>query len=86
MVLFPRTPSPNPSLLFFGTISKLALEDYQRRFLSMSDAAYLDDLLKQSHTVAGLLKKKFQALQMALWLLALAILPWAVTIYLSKSS
>jgi Family of unknown function (DUF5706) len=83
---FPRTPSPNPSLLFFGTICQFRLEDYRSRFIAMSDAAYLEDLLNQTHTVAALLHKKFAALRTALLFLLASVLPWGATLYLSKLS
>ena len=81
---FPRMPSPNPSLVFFGTISQFTPEEYRTKFLTASDSEYLEDLLCQVHTVAVLLRKKFAALQKALLFLLLSVLPWGATIYLSK--
>jgi Pycsar effector protein len=81
---FPRMPSPNPSLIFFHTISQLTCDEYRTKFLAASDTEYLEDLLCQAHTVAILLRKKFAALQKALLFLLLSVLPWGATIYLSK--
>ena len=81
---YPKTKSQNASLLFFDTISGLHFDEYRRRFIGMTDEAYLEDLLSQSHTNAGILRTKFRALKGTLIFILLSVPPWAIATYLSK--
>lgn len=82
--LFPRTNSPNSSLLYFGTIADLKADEFQRRLRAQSNSEYLDDLADQAHRNAQILQRKFTCLKIALALILLAAFPWAITVYLAK--
>lgn len=81
---YPKTKSKNDSLLFFGTIAILKLEEFKKRFKQMNEEEYLDDLLSQIHVNAEILNKKFLNLKASLILLLFATAPWIYAIYLSK--
>src|SRR5260370_1577264 len=81
----PRTSGPK-SLIFFGTISSLPIDEYRKTAYSQSQEDYLQDLLIQSHVVACIVAKKFWALQWAYRMLFLALPPWAASIYLFKAA
>lgn len=77
---YPRTSSPNDSLIYFGTIAKLDVEEFLRRCREQSEDQHLWDLCNQTHLNSLLMSKKFTALKVALVSLLVAIVPWAVTI------
>ncbi|WP_243368952.1 Pycsar system effector family protein [Microvirga solisilvae] len=81
---FPRLSSPNKSLIYFGTISRLTLKDYHNQFLQMSEEDYLRDLIAQCHINSAILETKFNCLKAALMCLLLTLAPWTTTIYLAK--
>ncbi len=80
---FPKIGSRNSSLIFFGTVALLKFDEYKKKFREMSREEYFDDLLSQIHINAEILNKKFVFLKSSLILLAVAIIPWLVGIYLS---
>jgi len=82
--LFPKTASPNTSLVYFGTIGNMKVDEFRRRLRTQTDAEYHDDLAEQCHVNAGILARKFWCLKIALALLLLAALPWTLTVFLSK--
>ncbi len=81
---YPKTESRNSSLIFFGTVGALKFDEFTKKFKEMNKEEYLDDLLYQIHINAEILNKKFSYLKYSLRLLAIAIIPWLVAIYLSK--
>jgi len=81
---YPKTKGPQ-SLIFFGTIASRSFDEYRKAAYLRSQEEYLQDLLMQSHVVACIVAKKFWALQWAYRMLFLALLPWAVCIYLFKA-
>lgn len=78
---FPRTKSPNLSLLFFGSISDHSSEEYTKRFASLTEDDYLDDLLKQVYRNAEIAGLKFCNVKLATGFLLGGILPWLVSLY-----
>lgn len=82
--LFPKTASPNSSLLYFGTIGTLKVDEFRRQLRNQSATEYLDDLAEQCHVNAVILVRKFRCLKVALALLLLAAFPWALTVFLAK--
>lgn len=82
--LFPKTTSPNSSLLYFGTICGLKPDEFRRRLRAQSDIEYFEDLADQCHVNAGILSRKFTCLKVALALLLVAAFPWAFTVFLAK--
>lgn len=81
---YPKTESRNSSLNFFGTIAALKLDEFKKRFKERTNEEYLDDLLSQIHINAEILNKKFSYLKSSLVVLAIALIPWLVALYLSK--
>ncbi len=81
---YPKTDSPNQSLLFFGTIAKLKHDEFNKNFKAASDDDYLEDLLSQCHINAQILSKKFYVFKRALILMLIAVVPWAIAIYIVK--
>lgn len=80
----PRVVSPNQSLLFFGTISKMGFNDFSDHMKETSDDAYLMDLLHQIHINSIILCDKFRYLKYSILFIGLSVVPWGVAIYLSK--
>jgi hypothetical protein len=81
---YPKTKSPNSSLIYFGTIANLKFDEFSKKFKESNDQEYLDDLLCQTHINAEILKKKFSFFKASLILIVVAIIPWLISIYLSR--
>lgn len=80
---YPKTKSQNTSLIYFGTVAEMKFDEFKRKSLSTTDQDYLEDLLCQIHINAQILQSKFSALKTSLILLAIAIIPWLISIYVS---
>lgn len=80
---YPKIKSQNTSLIYFGTVAEMKFDEFKRRTLSTNDQDYLEDVLCQIHINAQILKSKFSALKTSLILLAVAIIPWLISIYTS---
>ncbi len=80
----PKTLSPNTSLIFFGTIAKMSYSDFKTKFIAATSDEYFEDLLCQTHINSEILQEKFRNLKNALTMIALSVLPWTISIYLSK--
>jgi hypothetical protein len=80
---YPKTESRNSSLIYFGTVAGLKCDEFKKRFKETNREDYLDDLLSQVHINAEILQKKFGHLKLSLCFLAIAVLPWLFSIYLS---
>ena len=52
--------SGKSSMLFFGTIAKMKMSDYQSEIMGMDDEALIKDLTEQIHTNAIICSKKFK--------------------------
>ncbi|HYF04132.1 MAG TPA: Pycsar system effector family protein, partial [Patescibacteria group bacterium] len=82
---YPKTSSPNTSLIYFGTIATQKFDEFKKRTLDLKDEEYLDDLLCQVHVNSTILADKFSNFKIALILLACSIIPWLISIYLSHA-
>lgn len=80
---YPRTESPNHSLIFFDTIAKLDIESFKEKFRSQDENQYLNDLLYQIHQNAHIISDKFFYFKLAMVLLLIAAIPWTIAIYLA---
>ena len=80
----PKILAPNTSLIYFGTISKMTFADFSNKFKTATDEEYLEDLLHQIHVNSSILCSKFANLKYALLCLALSVIPWGISICLSK--
>ncbi len=78
---FPRTKSPNLSLLFFGSITDHSSEEYAKRCAALTEEDYLDDVLKQVYRNAEIAVVKFGNVKWATGFLLGGILPWLVSLY-----
>lgn len=79
---FPRTSGPRDSLIYFGGIAKQEPAQYRRLISGMTEKQYIDDLAAACHRNAEIAGKKFRWIKWALSCLLLAILPWALSLYL----
>jgi hypothetical protein len=77
---YPRTNSPNASLIFFGTIAKLDRDAFSTDFCARTAREHLADLCDQTHANAVIIAKKFEHLKRALILLLLGAAPWTLAI------
>jgi hypothetical protein len=84
VALFPRTAAPNASLHFFGSIADMKADEFRNQFRVQTPVAYFEDLAEQCHVNARILARKFTWLKVALALLLLAAMPWALAVFLSK--
>ena len=82
---YPRMKAPSRSLLYFGTVGKMTLDEYRGRFLAQDPREYLEDLLQQCHRNCQIVRVKFWSLQYAYGWLVAAVVPWAFAIYLFKT-
>lgn len=83
--ILPRIVPAAPSPFFFGSIAGMDWSTYRRACLAMSDDDYLNDLLRQTHVNAVILRAKFKAFSRAVVALVLTALPWACAMALGKS-
>lgn len=63
---FPKTKSVNSSLIYFGTIANLKVDDFNKKVRATTEDEYLDDLLSQTHRNAEILRWKFNHLRTSL--------------------
>jgi hypothetical protein len=82
---YPRTSSPNDSLVFFGTISAFTRENFSSNFCTRSEREHFNDLCDQAHINASIISKKFEALKLALVFLLVSIIPWTFAIVLVRT-
>jgi DnaJ-domain-containing protein 1 len=79
---YPRTQGPSDSLIYFGSIADKDLENFKERFRACSADDHLDDVLGQVHRNSEIVDRKFAELQRAYRCLLLAVIPWAIALYL----
>ena len=83
--MFPQTRGQASSLLYFGSISKKAVCEYQQAFLNQSAEEHLNDILEQSHRNSEILNQKFKFLKLAYCTLLNSLVPWTITLYFFRS-
>jgi hypothetical protein len=79
---YPRTKGPDGSLVHFGSVAGEDREDFKARFRACDAHSHLDDVLGQMHRNAEILDRKFVELRRAYRCLLVAVIPWAITLYL----
>jgi len=77
---FPRTKSPNDSLIYFVDIAKLSFDEYRSRVRAVTEAGYVDDLIAQCHRNAQIASKKYRWIKRSMILIFLSFLPWSFSI------
>ena len=76
--IFPRTEGPKRSLIFFGDVACMKLDDYRSRTSALSDEGRLEDLIEQCHINALIAGKKYTWIRRSALMLYAALLPWVV--------
>lgn len=82
LAAFPRTTGPKGSLIYFGGISTMELEQYAAAMKNLSVDAYIDDLVRQCHRNAQIAERKYAWIQRALGCLFLGAAPWTLSVFL----
>jgi hypothetical protein len=79
---FPSLDGGEQSLLYFREIAKRDERKYIEAWQRMTDDEYLKDLLRQTWRNSEILKQKFDHMKLAFYGLALAIVPWMISLAL----
>lgn len=79
---FPRLTGGQGSLVYFREIAGRTEHKFIDEFKAQSDEHHANDLLAQTWRNSEILRMKFNCLKYAFILLAVAILPWLVTVAL----
>jgi hypothetical protein len=83
---FPSLKGGNASLVYFREIAGRTEHQFIQDFKQQPDDDYANDILGQVWRNSEILKAKFDALRIAFTLLAVAIIPWLVTLMLFAAS
>ena len=83
---FPKTIGPSGSLIFFGTIAAMKLNQYEQEVSSMTSADYLVDVIRQCHRNAQIANYKYAWIQRSMICLLFATPLWVVSIYILSSA
>lgn len=79
---FPSLEGGHDSLLYFREVAKRTETKYLEAWTGVTESQYLNDLLAQVWRNSEILTKKFDHMRWAFNFLALAIVPWIVSIAL----
>jgi ABC-type phosphate transport system permease subunit len=82
---FPSLKGGHASLIYFREIAGRTEHKFIEEFKAQTDEQHVNDLLGQVWRNSEILKIKFDSLKMAFTLLALAIIPWIVSLALFAS-
>lgn len=74
---FPDLKGGHASLVYFKEIGKLRETEYIKAFRSLSDEAYVEDILGQAWRNSQILTEKFRAIRIAFIATGLALIPWS---------
>jgi hypothetical protein len=77
----PRTKAPAPSLIFFGEIAKLTVEEFGTAILKRTDDVLLNDLITQTHKNAQLAASKYAVLRVAYAAFFVGLAGWLPAMY-----
>ena len=80
--VFPRTSGPSRSLIFFGGIESLELEEYERLVKSRTADEYMTDLVEQCHINAKIAAKKYQWVKRSMVFISLGFVSWVIWLIL----
>lgn len=79
---FPRLKGGGASLVYFREIAQRTEQEFVEEFKLQDEEAYINDLLGQAWRNSEILADKFDALKVAFTLVAVAILPWLLSLLL----
>jgi|GEM_PF-566360 len=82
---FPRITGPKGSLIYFGGITTLDLNQYESAVKSMTPETYLADLIGQCHRNAQIAERKYAWLHRSMICLFIAALPWVISLLILYS-
>jgi len=69
--------SKSSSVVFYGSVSKMSIENFKGKIFQLEAHEQLDDLALQAHELAIILDKKFEDLSQAVHFIKLYVLPSA---------
>ena len=78
---FPRTTGPKGSLIYFGGIASLDLEQFSSATDSLTKYEYIRDLIKQCHRNAQIAQRKYAWVQRSMACLFISSGPWAISLF-----
>ncbi len=78
---FPRTTGPKGSLIYFGGIAALDLEQFSSATNSLTRDEYVSDLIKQCHRNAQIAQRKYAWIQRSMVCLFLSSGPWVISLF-----
>ena len=81
LATFPRTDGKTRSLIFFGYIDSLSLDEYRKLVMSQTESGYRDDLIEQCHRNAQIASSKHAWIRRSMICIFLAAIPWAVALF-----
>lgn len=74
LAFFPDTKSgPTKSIVYFGDISKLSLQDYEKAFLTTTRESLVSDVICQIHRNSQILGKKYNYLKFSIILTCIGL-------------
>ena len=76
--LWPRVGRPTSNPLFFASVAKMSLDEYEKAVLGEPERDLAKDLAEENHALARIQSRKYQALRLATGLLFVGILLVAV--------
>jgi hypothetical protein len=77
---FPNLAGGNSSLVYFREIAKRTESKFIDEFMAQDETAYVKDVLGQAWRNSEILVEKFNHLKVAFIFMAVAVLPWAVSL------
>lgn len=83
---FPRTGGPKGSMVYCGGISQRDEAAFCKEIATVAAEDYAQDLARQCHRNAAIACEKFKWVQRALTALYLAVVPWAIAVWLLYSA
>lgn len=72
IVYYPKLDAPAVSPFYFGSIARMALDDFSARMKQMDEAKIEEELIQQTHVNAGIALRKFENTRGAIRLLIAA--------------
>jgi hypothetical protein len=79
---FPRTTGPKQSIIYFDGITSRDSDQYLALVRSVTTGEYIEDLVRQCHRNAQIASAKFEWVRRGFLGLFIAIMPWALAIFL----
>jgi hypothetical protein len=87
LATFPRTTGPKGSLIYFGGIASVEVEQFAKRMKALTEDEYIEDLTLQCHRNAQIATKKYGWVQKSMGCLFMSSPFWAIalfSLYVSK--